>query len=579
MTVIIEKNIPVPMRDGVVLRADIYRPSAGGRHPVLIQRTPYNKELLPLVSLTMDPLRAAAAGYVVVIQDVRSRWASEGAPFVLYAKEDEDGFDTAAWAAGQAWSDGNTAAYGLSYMGGTTWMTAITTPPSLRAISPTTAPCEFWNNHFWRGGALQLGLLARWALAVIGPSALLRAKGLTPAGAAALTRLVASIDDFEGVVRQAPIAAFPAAMPEEPDFLPFVFETLKHPTCDDWAQSKLIKAGDHKNVKVPALIIAGWHDLLLAGDLMHFERMRKEAGSEEARRSTRMIIGPWSHGMFLNVVGDLDFGLRASGFFLDMREDLTTLQLRWFDRWLKNDNKGIDGQAPVRIFVQGLNRWRDEQEWPLARARDTALYLGAEGKLSFDAPASAQAPDTYTYDPADPCLTCGGALLMPGTYRPGPIDQTPWLQRSDVLCYTSAPLDAPMEVTGPVKAVIYAATSAPDTDWVVKLCDVHPDGRTYNVCDGILRARFRESLSDTRLVQPGEVLSYEIDLCATSIVFGAGHRLRLLVTSSDFPRYERNPNTGEFGVTATGMQVARQSIHHDPKHPSHVVLPVVPASK
>lgn len=575
MTVLIEKNLPVRMRDGAVLRADVYRPSTGGRHPVLIQRTPYNKELMSLIAMTLDPLRAAAAGYAVVVQDVRSRWASDGGPFVLYGNEADDGFDTAEWAAAQAWSDGRVGAYGLSYMGGTTWMTAVSAPASLQAISPTTAPCEFWNNHFWRGGALQLGLLVRWALGVIGPSALLRARGVTPDSMTALTELVAAIDGFEEGVRHLPITDFPAALPDDPSFLPFFFEILRHPTCDEWARSKLIKADDHRRVRVPALIVGGWHDLLLAGDLQHYQKMRSEAATEEARRSTRLIIGPWSHGMFQNVVGDLDFGMRASGLFLDLHEDLTALQLRWFDRWLKDSNKGVDEQAPVRLFVQGANRWRDEAAWPLARAQQRALYLCADHGLSFEPPPAHQIPDAYTYNPADPCPTCGGSLLMAPTYRPGPIDQAPLLQRRDVLCYTSPALEQDLEVTGPLKAVLYAATSAPDTDWIVKLCDMHPDGRTYNVCDGVLRAQYRESLSDPKLVEPGEVLRYEIDLGATSMLFRAGHRLRVLVTSSDFPRYDRNPNTGELGINATRFRPAHQRVYRNAEHATHLLLPVV----
>lgn len=204
------------------------------------------------------------------------------------------------------------------------------------------------------------------------------------------------------------------------------------------------------------------------------------------------------------------------------------------------------------------------------------MHLRAGGRLSFEAPAGTELPDTYVYDPQDPCPTCGGSLLMPTTYRCGPVDQAPWLARRDVLCFTSEPLGKDLEVTGPVKAVLFAATSAPDTDWIVRLCDVRPDGRTFNVCDGVVRAQFRESLSAPRLVEPGAVLRYEIDLWATSMLFRAGHRMRVLVTSSDFPRYDRNPNTGEFGVNAAHTQTARQQIFHDSAHASHVLLPVVP---
>lgn len=572
-TVVVDKNVAVPMRDGTVLRADVYRPAAG-RHPALVQRTPYNKEFLPLTAMTLDPIRAAQAGYAVVIQDVRGRWASDGPPFFFYRDEPDDGYDTVQWAASQAWCDGAAGAYGLSYMGGTSWMSAAGAPPALRAISPTTAPSDFWNNHLWRNGALHWGLLVRWALSTIGPSALLRAVGPSAFGPA-VAALADAIDGYEQEVRRLPLTDFPAALPDNPNFLPFFFEVLRHPTRDAWARSLLV-AERHEKVSVPALIIGGWHDLLLAADLDHFREMREQAATESARRATRIVIGPWSHGMFQNVVGDLDFGLRASGYFLDLKDDLTALQLRWFDRWLKERDNGVDQEAPVRLFVQGINRWRDEADWPLARARATPLYLRANGKLSFEAPES-EMPDGYIYDPQDPCPTCGGSLLMPMTYRCGPVDQAPWLARHDVLCYTSDPLDHDLEVTGPVTAQLFASTSAPDTDWIVRLCDVHPNGRSFNVCDGVLRAQFRESLSAPSQVEPGAILRYEIDLWATAMVFRVGHRLRVLVTSSDFPRYDRNPNTGEFGVNATRTRPAQQQIFHDAMRASHVVLPVVPA--
>jgi len=573
--VTVDKDVGVPMRDGTVLRADVYRPADPGRYPVLMQRTPYNKEFLPLTALTLDPIRAAQAGYAVAIQDVRGRWASAGPPFFFYRDEPDDCHDTAQWAAAQPWSDGAVGAYGVSYMGATTWLTAASAPAALRAISPTTAPSDFWSNHLWRAGALHWGLLVRWALSTIGPSALLRALGATPEFKAALPQLADAIDAYEREVRRLPLTDFPAALPDQPGFLPFFFEALRHPTRDAWARSLLV-AERHGQVRVPALIIAGWHDLLLAADLEHFRKTREEAATEVARRATRIVIGPWSHGMFHNVVGDLDFGLRASGYLLDLKEDLTALQLRWFDRWLKERRNGVDEEAPVRLFVQGTNRWRDETDWPLARARATPLYLRAGAGLSFQAPG-AEAPDAYVYDPRDPCPTCGGSLLMPMTYRCGPVDQAPWLSRRDVLAYTSAPLDGDLEVVGPVQAVLFAATSAPDTDWIVKLCDVHPDGRTFNVCDGVLRAQFRESLSEPRPVEPGAVVRYVVDLWATAMVFRAGHRLRVLLSSSDFPRYDRNPNTGEFGVNATQTRPARQQVFHDADRASHVVLPVLRA--
>lgn len=572
----VEKNVATPMRDGTVLRADVYRPAQEGRYPVLVQRTPYNKDLLVLSAMTLDPIRAAGAGYVVVIQDVRARWASDGSVFYMYRHEAEDGFDTVAWAAAQPWSNGEVGAYGVSYMAGTSWLAAVSQPPALRAISPTTAPNDFWRDHLWRGGVLNWGLWVSWTLQAIAPSALLRAKKGKPDLFPAFLQLVDDLDAFEQRVRHLPLNQFPPARPDEADFVPFFTEAMRHPVADEWTQA-LGVAGRHPQVQVPALIIAGWHDLLLANDLEHYTQMRSSAATGQARQATRIIIGPWSHGMFLSTVGDLDFGLRASGLFLDLKEDLTALQLRWFGHWLKSEKNGVDQEAPVKLFVQGLNRWRDEQEWPLARTRYTPLYLRTGGALSLEAPAQ-ESPDAYTYDPHDPCPTCGGPLLLPATYRRGPVDQTPILGRADVLSYTGEVLKQDWELTGPVTAVLYAASSAPDTDWIIKLCDIHPDGRTFNICDGVLRARYRESLSQPKLIEPGAVLRYDISLAPTSILLRAGHRLRVLVTSSDFPRYDRNPNTGELGVTATVLKPAQQQIFHDAQRASHLVLPLIPTT-
>jgi uncharacterized protein len=570
--VIVDHDIPATMRDGTTLRADVYRPDGAGRHPVLLQRTPYGKDRSALTGLTLDPIRAARQGYAVVIQDVRGRFASEGGPFNPYLDERADGGDSVTWAAQLDCSDGEVGVYGLSYMGGAAWSAAAMAPPALRAVSAFTAPYDLWNNHFWRGGALNLGLLAHWATAVIGPAALRRAGGSFED----LLRLADDVDAYAEQTRHQPLTDYPPARPETPDLLPFFFEALRHPTRDGYGSTALV-AGRHRHIAVPALIVAGWHDALLAGDLAHFRAMRDRAGTEQARRATRLVVGPWSHAMFGAVVGEVDFGLRAAGSLLDLREDLTDLQLRWFDRRLKGLPNGIDEEPPVRIFVQGRNRWRDEDDWPPARARPTALHLRSGGMASFAGPDSHEAPDTYVYDPADPCPTRGGSLLMPAQYPRGPVDQAPVLARHDVLAYTTAPLAENLEVTGPVRAILWAATDAPDTDWVVKLCDVHPDGRTLNVCDGILRASLRGSPHSREPVTPDLPLQYQVDLWATSMVFRAGHRIRVLVTSSDFPRYDRNPNTGEPSTSTSGGHPARQHVFHDARHPSHVLLPIVPS--
>lgn len=574
MRITVEKNVAIKMRDGVILRGDVYRPEAPGKYPVLLQRTPYNKELWPITALTLDPIRAAEAGFAVIIQDVRARWASEGEVFFPYQHEEVDGFDSVDWAAQQTFSSGKVGCYGLSYMGGTSWLAAASGHAALGAISPTTAPNDFWRNHFWRGGALNIGTLAMWALRAIGPAALVRAKPDVAVMYPMLVKLFDQIDNFADTMLATPLNNFPPAFPDDESFVPFFFEFLKHPVPDRWTNS-LLFANRHAQVKVPSLTIAGWHDLLLAADLEHFQGMKANAGTPIAREQSKLIVGPWAHGMFLHVVGQIDFGFRANGMFLDLKEDLTKLQLRWFSRWLKEEQNGIDQEAPVKLFIQGTNRWREEQEWPLKRCQPTKLYLQDNQKLSKSIPNGPSAPANFIYDPNNPCPTCGGNTLLPPQYTPGPVSQAPILGRRDVLQFTSEVLTAATEITGQVTAKLFASTSGKDTDWIVKLCDVHADGTTYNICDGVLRAAFRNGKS-LELVTPNEPIEYDIDLWSTSYVFKAGHRIRVLITSSDFPRYDRNPNTGESPQTASTMEPAVQQIFHSAERASHINLPVIP---
>ena len=571
----IEKNIAIPMRDGTRLKGDLYRPAGASEYPTLLQRTPYNKELWPITAMTLDPVRAAEAGFAVLIQDVRGRWASEGEVFFPYRDEEQDAFDSIEWITRQSFSNKQVGCYGLSYMGGTSWLAAASGHEALKAISPTTAPNDFWRNHFWRGGALNIGTLAMWALRAIGPAALMRAKPNLAEMYPMLVGLFDQLDDFEDIMRSLPLDAFPPAFPGDESIVPFFFEFLRHPVPDDWTNNLLFN-NRHEKVKVPSLTIAGWHDLLLAADLEHFQGMKGNAGTAEAKQHSKLIVGPWAHAMFLHVVGDIDFGFRSNGMFLDLKEDLTKLQLRWFKRWLCGEMNGIEDEAPVKLFVQGLNRWRDEDEWPLKRQVKTKFYLHKQHGLSNSVPSGVSEPDNYIYDPNDPCPTCGGNTLLPPQYAPGPIDQSPILQRRDVLQYTSDILTADLEVTGQVNAKLFASTSGKDTDWMVKVCDVHADGKTYNVVDGVIRASFRDGKTLSP-VNPNEPLEYDIDLWSTSYVFKAGHRIRVLITSSDFPRYDRNPNTGEPPQSASTLEPAVQQIYHSPERASYVELPVIPS--
>lgn len=573
MSVLIEKNVAVPMRDGTKLKADVYKPADHQRHPVLLQRTPYNKELWPITALTLDPVRAAEAGYMVVIQDVRARWASEGEVFFPYRDEEQDGFDSIDWCAGQASSSGEVGCYGLSYMGGTSWLAAASGHQALGAISPTTAPNDFWRNHFWRGGALNIGTLVMWALRAIGPAALVRATDDTKDLPAPFVQLFDDIDGFDEVVRALPLNELAAAQPGNERFLPFFYEFLKHPAPDKWTDS-LLFSSRHEDLEIPSLSIAGWYDLLLAADLEHFQGMQGSAGSELARTQSKLIIGPWAHGMFQNVVGDIDFGFRANGMFLDLKEDLTKLQLRWFDRWLKGEKNGIDDEAPVKLFVQGRNRWRDYATWPPQDTTVQSWHLRAGGGLTPAMAETQNPPSVYVYDPNDPCPTRGGNSLLPMHHPAGPVRQNDLTERADVLCFMSAELDNALEVIGRVSATLFASTSGLDTDWMVKLCEVYPDGRMLNVCDGVLRASLRDG-RERRLLEPGDIVEYTIDLWSTAIRFPAGHRLAVLITSSDFPRYDRNPNTGEMAHEASELKPALQQIFHDRARPSSIHLPVV----
>jgi putative CocE/NonD family hydrolase len=561
-------DVPAPVRNGTILRANIYRPAAEGRWPVLLTRLPYGKDL-PLGSAILDPVQAARRGYVVVVQDTRGRFASDGDWYPFRAEAD-DGVDTIAWAAELPCSDGRVGMYGASYFGFTQWATAVRQPPALKAMVPLVTWADPFNGLAYRGGAFELGLAASWNL-MMGLDLLFRRHGrdpsaLGPALAAWTTEL-----DALGTTGYASLPLGEFAPLRRQDVAPAFFDALAAPMdrTHESATSVTI-LGKHDRVQVPTLNVGGWYDIFLADTIANFCAMRALG------RPARLLIGPWSHGSQRNPVGELSFGFGSQAAFIDRQIDLGSLQLRWFDHWLKGIDTGMMAEAPIKLFVMGANVWRDEHDWPLARAVDMPWYLHAGGGLSPERPGD-EAPDRYDYDPADPVPTRGGALLMTPEYPAGPFDQRAIHARPDVLLYTSAPLQRDTEVTGPITVHLWAVSSAPDTDFVARLLDITPDGRSFNLTDGIVRARYRrfahgEPLS---LIESGRPYEYVIDLWATSNVFKAGHRIGLQVTSSCFPRWDRNPNTGHpFGADAE-LRVAHQQILHDREHPSHVVLPMV----
>jgi putative CocE/NonD family hydrolase len=553
--IVMERNVPATMRDGCVLYSDVYRPADDLRHPVLLQRIPYGKGFLPFATYCLDVIVAAHAGYVVIVQDVRGRFESEGGLFYLYRDEFADGYDTVEWAASLPHSDGNVGMFGASYMGMTQWQAAVMRPPHLKAIFPCTAAS---GAYFYTGGAVEWGLLSNWTLTSIGPAALLRALPNQPEVMADLVKLAGDLGNIESVFETLPLAEV------TPKFAPWMREILEHDEYDEFHRRLSVRGDQHREVEVPAFVFAGWYDCLIESDLQHFSSARSMGATEVARKGTRLMVGPWAHAAFWQAVGERNFGPAASGLFLKLQTDLTSLQLRWFDRWLRGIKNGIDEQPPVELFVMGQNRWRSENEWPLARTKYTPWYLHPNRGLG-PAPAAGAHEDAFAYDPRNPVPTRGGNHLLPAHYPRGPVDQREVEARADVMTYTSLVLERDLEVTGPVAVKLWAASSAPSTDFTAKLVDVFPDGRAFNVCDGIVRVK--QGAREPR--------EHSIELWATSNAFLRGHRVRVEISSSNFPRFDRNLNTGLSGRDSGETAVANQTVFCGGDRASCVVLPVI----
>ena len=569
-------GLPIPMRDGVRLYADVYRPSPPGKYPVLLQRTPYNKNAARNRVMALDALRSASHGYAVVIQDARGRYASEG-EFYPFLHEMEDGYDTVEWCAAQPWSSGKVGMYGRSYAGATQWLAACNRPPSLAAIAPGLTASDYYEGWTYQGGALAWGFAASWALGALAYGSLARAQGSTlPADAR--DRLVGAIDGMADSFEYLPLKDFPYL---KDGLAPYFYDWLSHPRSDDYWKRWRIEdfwAG----MDVAAFNLGGWHDIFLKGTLRNFVGMRHKAPSQRTRKAQRLLIGPWHHATpFPDVSGEVYFGTGSS----QMAIDLDGMQLRWFDHWLKEADNGVSEDPPVRIFVMGDNVWRDEHQWPLQRTQFVDYFfhsggransLNGDGGLSPEAPRS-EPPDVYLYDSRKPVPTRGGGLCCNQAFVPGgAYDQREIEARADVLVFSTPPLERDVEVTGPLTVTLYAASSAPDTDFTGKLVDVSDCGCSRNLVDGIVRARYRDSTDVASLIRPGEVYQYTIDLVATSNVFKKGHQIRLEVSSSNFPRFDRNPNTAQEPWEESDPQPAVQTVFHSEEYPSRITLPIIP---
>ncbi len=573
--IVVEKNIEVPMRDGTILRADLYRPDSQEKLPVLLNRTPYNKAMPMVFAMTLDAMRAAEAGYNVMVQDCRGRFASDGV-FDCFTIEARDGYDTIEWAARQPWSNGKVGTYGASYMGATQWLAATESPPSLKAMVPSITASDYHDGWTYQGGAFSLFFNVSWTMAALAPPSLLRDRAKSPELGAELGRTLGAIDTMLEAMKHMPLREFPMFRMGAPYF----FDWLAHPSYDDYWRRICIEE-HHPKINVPALNIGGWYDVFQGGTVRNFLGMRSRGGSESARAGQLLIVGPWSHAVpFQNLVGGVDFGYQTSA----ISADIDGLQLRFFDRHLKGI--GDSDLAPVRIFVMGINRWREEKEWPIPGTEFRRYYLHSRGRANSmygdgalsTQPPGAESPDHFLYNPNDPAPTVGGPLCCyAGALQGGAFDQSPVEHRADVLVYSTEPLAEDIEVTGPIVVTLFAASSALDTDFTAKLVDVGPCGMARNLTDGIIRARFRESQSEQKLLSPGKVTQFTIDLWNTANVFKAGHRIRLEISSSNFPRFDRNPNTGNELFTDSEMRPAMQTVMHDRAYPSHITLPIVPA--
>jgi putative CocE/NonD family hydrolase len=565
-----ERNATVTMRDGVKLKADIYRPSTDGKFPVLLQRTPYNKD-----NDVEFGLKAAQHGFVVVVEDVRGRYASEG-NWYTFKNEPGDGYDTVEWAAALPYSNGKVGMFGGSYVGATQMLAAITHPPHLAGICPIVTASNYHSNWVYQGGAFEQWFDQSWTSGL--------AQNTFDREVADDTNPLQGISTY-------PLAKYPLFnLDEHSDpassaaLAPYYLDWLAHPNYDEYW--KAISIEDHfADINVPALHVAAWYDLFLGGSLNNYEGLKVHAASEEARRGQRLLIVVGGHSGNGPKIGDVDFGAAS-------KIDEDEITLHWYEYLFKGAHNEFASDKRAKIFVMGANQWREEDDWPLARARNTKYFLHSAGKansisgggsLSTTAPSREQS-DQYLYDPANPVPTIGGPLCCDSKHlAPGAYDQRAIEGRDDVLVYSTPAMSQDTEVTGPVTLELYAKSSAVDTDFTARLVDVWPNGFAQNLTEGILRARYRDSQETPSLITPGQIYKFNIDVWATSNVFKKGHVLRLEISSSNFPRFDRNLNTGRNRYLSASQDVsngqsfksATNVIYHDAEHPSALILPVV----
>jgi hypothetical protein len=571
--VITQNGVSMKTRDGVTLHADIYRPRADGRFPVILMRTPYDKS----VSWAAAPAyQVASHGYVFIIQDVRGRYTSEG-EWYPFRHDSEDGYDAVEWAAALPYSNGKVGMTGGSYVGATQMLAAIAHPPHLAGICPVVTASNYHDGWTYQSGALEQWFDQNWTTQLATNTMWRLIEKDTNALIGAPTLPLTHYSAFN-------YPALPAGAEATAQLAPYYLDWLAHPDYDAyWKQWSIEER--FSDIQVPALHIGGWYDIFLGGTLRNYMGIKAHGGTDAARKGQRLLIQIGGHAGFGRHIGDVDFGDEAIKF------PSTAVLLAWYDYLFKGvqNEFGTEGAAagkPVHVFVMGENTYHQESDWPPPQAKPTRYFLHSgssanslrgDGSLSLTPPKK-EAADKFTYDPANPVPTIGGSLCCDQEhYEPGPRDQRAAENRDDVLVYSTKPLGEDMEVTGPVTLELWAKSSAVDTDFTAKLVDVAPNGLALNLTDGILRMRYRDSQEKPEMMNPDQVYKITVDLWATSNAFRKGHILRLEVSSSNFPRFDRNLNTGAEQATSREFISATNTILHDAEHPSALVLPVMPA--
>lgn len=555
--ILVDQHRPIRMRDGVTLYADVYRPARSGRFPTIVVRTPYGIQR-ESVGVHDNLIHLARLGYAVVNNDCRGRYESEGT-WDPFRSEGKDGHDVIEWAAKQPWSNGKVATQGGSYLGHVQWAAGSEKPPSLVAMFPAVASTNLYANWIAQGGAFRLAFNLGWGVVRMPYRIML--PQLYFSGKDAVPEL-----SYERLLMHLPLETMDEAAFQHP--VKHWRDWIAHESYDSYWKA-ISDEEKFRNINVPVHTQGGWFDIFLAGTINGFVGVRQHGANERARKLTRMVIGPWGHGPSQKF-GELDFGPEAN-------RKLAGYERRWHEFHMKGISNGLDKEAPAQIFYMGVNRWRGEEDWPVPGTRFTPWYLHAGGRLAPEAPKDESSATTYTYNPEDPVPTTGGNNCCGAPTVAGPVDQTPLNARTDILHFVSDALREPVTIGGPVRMKLHASTDGRDTDWMIKLIDVYPDGKAYPMAEGMLRARFRNGLEKPQLLEPGRTYEFDVDLVGTAVAFQRGHRIRVDVTSSNFPQFTRNLNTGEpLGKGAKG-RVAKQTIYHSASHPSAIILPVVRA--